>query len=522
MVVGGGKGYAVCYSKRYASMTALLPMLLAGVQPPPRPQQQPGQAPAQAPPVETVPQAPVAEAGTANDQQTAASLAATHNQFAAVSTPPAEGSVQPAPGGGTPAAGGPPAAYPPPATPPAAPQQQPQPAPAAPRPQPAAAQPTSSVDSLLAQAGKPKAGGAPEKGKKVRKGQKKEVDPLELQKKVIRLSFTVILVIIIVGYAGRTLNREFGTSEIWNNGVVDIMGVFALGAALFLWMRAVSVGGLIRERVSPSEQSRLAYIRMGGILLWMVPIVGSFGYYAGIVFQSSDMHWIFYVITGLGALALLYGLAGSKERGSFYQIFMFGVFGIVLATIPMAFAFFGEILASSFWWTASFIAISIGFILMAIMVRQMRADQYTQLDKVLERADKAFANRRFDEAQKFYSEAITLTHTLYADVVFSGRNPRERGGTSIPQEYFRPWIGKAKCLALTGKLRKALAIYDLMLEVDPDNSIVWFDRGRILVAEKRYAEAYISFDRAVKLDPNLEYAKEKRAEVLDVIRKTSM
>ena len=180
-----------------------------------------------------------------------------------------------------------------------------------------------------------------------------------------------------------------------------------------------------------------------------------------------------------------------------------------------------ERLASTFWWTGSFIAISIGFVLMAIMVRQMRADQYQQLDKVLEKSDKAFANRRFDEAQRFYSEAITLTHTLYADVVFSGRNPRERGGTSIPQEYFRPWIGKAKCLALTGKLRKALAIYDLMLEVDPDNSIVWFDRGRILVAEKRYAEAYISFDRAVKLDPNLAQAKEKRNEVLDIIRKTS-
>ncbi|NIP33896.1 MAG: tetratricopeptide repeat protein [Thermoplasmata archaeon] len=214
-------------------------------------------------------------------------------------------------------------------------------------------------------------------------------------------------------------------------------------------------------------------------------------------------------------------MAGSKERGSFYQIYMFGVYGIVVATIPMAFTFLGDLLASSFWWTASFLMISVGFIMMAIMVRQMRADQYQQLDKVLERADKTFANRRFDEAQKHYSEAITLTHTLYADVVFSGRNPRERGGTSIPQEYFRPWIGKAKCLALTGKLRKALAIYDLMLEVDPDNAPVWFDRGRILVAEKRYAEAYISFDRSIKLDPNLEIAKEKRAEVLEVIRKMS-
>ena len=388
---------------------------------------------------------------------------------------------------------------------------------------PRGAQPSSSVDSLLAQTATDRGREPPREGRKrgKRRGQKKEVDPLELQKKVIRLSFMVILFIIIIGWVGRTLNREFASSDIWNNGVIDIVGVFALGASLFLWMRSVAVGGLVRERVSPSEQSRLFYIKMGGFLLWLVPIVGSFGYYVGIVFQASDMHWIFYIIVGLGALAILYGLSGSKERGSFYQIYMFGVYGIVFATIPMAFSFFGEVLASTFWWTGSFIMISLGFILMAIMVRQMRADQYLQLDKVLERADGAFANRRFDEAQKFYSEAITLTHSLYADVVFSGRNPRERGGSSIPQEYFRPWIGKAKCLALTGKLRKALAIYDLMLEVDPDNAPVWFDRGRILVAEKRYAEAYISFDRAIKLDPNLEVAKEKRAEVLDVIRKMS-
>jgi hypothetical protein len=376
------------------------------------------------------------------------------------------------------------------------------------------------VDSLLAETReRPSERGAKGGGK--RKGRKKEIEPLELQKKVIRLSFTIVLLIAVVGWVGRWLDGRLAASEIWNNGVINLAGVVALGAALFLWLRAVAVGGIIKERVSPGEQSRLGYIKLGGVMFWLVPIVGSFGYYVGIVFQASDMHIVFYAIVGIGSLAILYGLSGSKERGSFYQIFMFGIYGIVFATVPMAFTFFGDLLASTFWWGGSFIMISIGFILMSMMVRQMRADQYQQLDKVLERADKAFANRRFDEAQKHYSEAITLTHTLYADVVFSGRNPRERGGSKIPQEYFRPWIGKAKCLALTGKLRKALAIYELMLEVDPDNAPVWFDRGRILVAEKRYAEAYISFDRSLKLDPTLDAAKEKRTEVLEVIRKMS-
>ncbi len=445
-------------------------------------------------------QDPVSPPAVYYDPQTAASSAATHNRFAAVSTPPAGASARPAPGGGTPAAGVSPAANPV--------QQRPPPGPSA------------SVDALLSETRRPE-GEDPGRGRRKGRKKAKDIPLLELQNRVIRLSLTIVLVIAILGYVGRYLNRRLVAYELWNNGIVDFVGIIALGASIFLLMRATSVGGRMRERLSPAEQSRLGYIRLGGALLWLVPIVGSFGYYVGIVFQASDMHVVFYILVAGGGLAILYGLSGSKERGSFYNIYMFGVVGIVLGTIPMALSALGNVLASSFWWSASFIMISIGFIMMAIMVRQMRADQYEQLDKVLARADKAFTERRFDEAQRHYSEAITLTHTLYADVVFAGRNPRERGGSTIPQEYFRPWVGKAKCLALTGKLRKALAIYDLMLEVDPDNAPVWFDRGRILVAEKRYAEAYISFDRAVKLDPGLEVAKEKRSDVLDVIRKMS-
>jgi tetratricopeptide (TPR) repeat protein len=361
----------------------------------------------------------------------------------------------------------------------------------------------------------------PPKKERVRR-EKRDQSPLERQKGIIRLSFTVVVLITIIGYASRTLAREYPNSDLWNNEYVNIVGFFAFAASVFLLMKASRVGRLTREPTSPAEASRLQYISLGGFLLWLVPFVGSFGYFFGIVFQTSNMHWLFYIFVGGGMLSILYGLSGSKEKSSFYKIFMFGVYGILLATIPMALPAFGDLLASSFWWSATFILLSVGFIFMAMMVRQMRADQYAQLDAVLERADKMFASRRFDEAQKFYSEAITLTHTLYSDQVFSGRNPRERGGSSVPTEYFRPWIGKAKCLALTGKLRKALAIYDLMLEVDPDNPTVWFDRGRILVAEKRYAEAYISFDRAVKLNPQLEEAKKARTDVLDVIRRMAI
>jgi hypothetical protein len=449
-------------------------------------------------------------------------LAATHTQVAAVASSPEPGpTISPAPAGGSQpeetwaegaAAGQPPAVAPPP---------QPTASPIAPAP-------AESVESLLGEARVVRDEERPSREtrerpsrtsrERDRRAEKKELSGEEMRDGAMRLSLIMLLLIVIVGTASAFIRR--GMAEGVFRDVIDIGGVVALVMSLYLLAKASSVNSKTRERIATSEASRLAYIRFGGLLLWLVPIAGSFlGLYLGVVYQAAAMHPIYYVIVAAGVLLILVGLSGMKERGTYYQVFMFGVYGIVLSTIPMALRAMTEVMASSFWWTSTFMMVSVGFIFMAFVLKQMRAGQYAQLDEVLARADKAFLAKRLDQAMKYYSEAITLTHTLYSDAVFSARNPRARGKTSIPDEYFRPWIGKAKCLALTGKLRKALAIYDLMLEVDPDNAPIWFDRGRILKAEQRFAEAYISFDKAVKIDPGLANAQTSRQEVLDIIRK---
>jgi tetratricopeptide (TPR) repeat protein len=234
------------------------------------------------------------------------------------------------------------------------------------------------------------------------------------------------------------------------------------------------------------------------------------------------MHPIYYALLAVGVLLVINGLSGMKEKGTYFSLYQFATWSVVISTLPMGLPILGYAMASAFWWSSTFIMIGLGFVFMSYSVRSMRQGQYSQLDEVLASADRAFEARRYDEALRFYSQGITLTHSLYSDAVFTMRNPRVRtpvGGTSVPEEYFRPWIGKAKCLALTGKLRKALAIYELMLEVDPDLPEVWVDRGLLLLVEKRYAEAYISFDRAVKLDPASEEARRQLAQTLEIIRR---
>jgi len=468
---------------------------------------------------------------------TAAPLAATHTQVAAVSIPPTPGPAQPpAPAGGfqpveeepvfwaEPEGPTPPASPPPTAGPPLTgfPSQRAPPPPGA---------PAASVEELLRQAGAPELTQdslrrmrepAPEKAPPKRRGRRKakeDLPPEEMRDRIMRQSVYLIVAISVVGWVSSRLRRgSLGTGVF---KVIDVAGLVAMGISLYLLFMSMRVASKTRERMSPAEAGRLSYVRMGGLVLWLVPFVGAFlAVPLGIVYQTSSMSPVYYFLVGGGALLILLGIAGMKERGSYFSVFMFGVYSVVLGTVPIALPVMGEVMASVFWWSSTFIMIGAGFVFMALVLRQMRSGQYTQLDEVIASADRAFEARRYDEAMRLFSQGITLTHTLYSDAVFAAQNPRGGKGSTVPEEYFRPWIGKAKCLAISGKFRKALAIYDLMLEIDPDLPEVWYDRGRMMLVEKRYAEAYISFDRAVKLDPVFEEARRSLAETLDLIRKT--
>ena len=458
--------------------------------------------------------------------RTAAPLAATHTQVAAVSIPPTPGpAVQPSPAGGF-------QPVPPPApteivwdepAPPAPPPA----GPAPPIAQPAAA-PAPSVEALLAETKAPPppakapARPGPPEGRRVRGRAGEGLSGEALREFTMRRGILLTVIVAVAGWVGTlTLWTTGKSAELWK--AVNPAGVFALAVSLYMLLMASRTASKTREKVGAGEAAKLSNVRMGGLALWLVPIIGAFlAEPLGLVYQSQTMHPIYYLIIGAGVLLIIIGLSGMKERGTYFSLYQFGALSVVLSTLPMALPVVGDLMASGFWWSSTFIMIGLGYVFMAFVVRQMRQGQYAQLDEVIASADRAFAARRYDEAMRLYSQGITLTHTLYSDAVFAARNPRVRTpihSDSVPEEYFRPWIGKAKCLALSGKLRKALAIYELMLEVDPDLPEVWVDRGRILLAEKRYAEAYISFDRAVKLDPTSEDARRNLSETLDVIRR---
>ena len=52
-----------------------------------------------------------------------------------------------------------------------------------------------------------------------------------------------------------------------------------------------------------------------------------------------------------------------------------------------------------------------------------------------------------------------------------------------------------------GNHAEAIACYDKGLVMNPSNTLIWVNKGAVLLALKRGAEAVVCFDRAISLDP---------------------
>ena len=57
-------------------------------------------------------------------------------------------------------------------------------------------------------------------------------------------------------------------------------------------------------------------------------------------------------------------------------------------------------------------------------------------------------------------------------------------------------------LSRLGRTREALAVYDVVLQLDPTSARASGEKGWALVSLKRYAEAQAAFDHALQLDPS--------------------
>jgi multidrug transporter EmrE-like cation transporter len=333
-----------------------------------------------------------------------------------------------------------------------------------------------------------------------------------LRLKVMQRSILVIGALFVVAIVGPMVLGlfRFPSDIIGPVGVVDfvLIGV--------LYTHARRVGRASKKQISATERLALSRVKSGGWVLALIPLIGSvFGQF-GLFFQTSPMHPIYYLIAGAGIVITLSGVTTLKERYSYYNVFEFGLVLLLLHPLPALLPAISPVLGNAYWFQTTFLFLAIGFILMSFALRKMRAGQHEALEAEMRAGDEALASSQFDRAITRYDRAVTISHSLFSDKLFKSTRSGQR---ALPPDYYEPWVGKANALARSGRGPKALAILDLILEVDSTNASLWMNKGDVLLTLDRPAEAYIAFEQAERITPQAPNVAQRKQSALDRIQR---
>lgn len=76
------------------------------------------------------------------------------------------------------------------------------------------------------------------------------------------------------------------------------------------------------------------------------------------------------------------------------------------------------------------------------------------------------------------------------------------------------WYGAGNESAKQGNNEDALIAYDKALEIDPNHTSAWNNKGIVLARLKRYEEAIACYDKAIETDPKYANAWYNKANTL--------
>jgi tetratricopeptide (TPR) repeat protein len=139
----------------------------------------------------------------------------------------------------------------------------------------------------------------------------------------------------------------------------------------------------------------------------------------------------------------------------------------------------------------------------AMISRNYLNGQYALLDSETKLGNQLFDMGRVPEAIPHYDTAISVGHHLFSNYFY---DPESGALARLPPTYGVPWLRKGDALAKMGKGRKALAIYDILLELDPRAEVVWNRKGELLLSMGKLAAAIECFNEALKIVPTYDKA----------------
>ena len=146
-------------------------------------------------------------------------------------------------------------------------------------------------------------------------------------------------------------------------------------------------------------------------------------------------------------------------------------------------------------------------------------------DLLLEEAHTLYTQKRLNEAEKVYTQALQLNNTN--PLGWQGRGLTQgllQRHTEALNSFDRAlqldpslvisWNGKGTALSTLQRSQDALAAFDRALKLEPNNASSWNGKGAVLNALGRPKEALDAFDMALRFDPHMAQAWNNKGLVL--------
>jgi protein O-GlcNAc transferase len=132
----------------------------------------------------------------------------------------------------------------------------------------------------------------------------------------------------------------------------------------------------------------------------------------------------------------------------------------------------------------------------------------------VEARDYAAAETHFRRSLELVPDRVSVLTNLAGVLVYQAR-PEEAAATALRATALDPknaeaWLIVARARRQQSRASDALAAIDQVVAIRPGNAESWATRGGLLAEGFRFAEAATAYDEALRLDPDLPYARGDR------------
>jgi hypothetical protein len=335
----------------------------------------------------------------------------------------------------------------------------------------------------------------------------------------------ITMYLLLLGFIDIVLSFVAGLRLLggWLGLAIHLANLVAL---IVIGSHASRIGARARDTVCQNEQRNINRFNIGILLILTVPLYEVWGiwrvgegfvdpgYYGG---EWCIVNW---VIIFAGVLFMVRGLYLARERLTYYKVWNLGIWLLLLAPlhgIIHHFTFEMGALVFPYFFMESVVMVAAVVIAVAFGMKGYLSLQFKELEEATNRGNALIEQGRYRAAIEEFDRAIEIGHNLYSQYFYDALTARQ--AQRLPAQYGIPWLRKGDAVAQLGRSRKAVAIYDIILELDPTNEVVWNRRGEVLVKMGRYKDALQCFDNALKYMPTYVRASENKEKVKQLLQR---